>query len=604
MIMKKLLLLISLFLSTAAWAQSGFTDAYRRFRPYHYQTPQAWNKVRREVVTHGKEKWPLVPTRRLEMTLAGGWKGLIPSPAPDNTYFFKEVEEMGKIFSLILKPDAYGYVVYPYKLEQQFKLSEDEQLAPRVIAKGFMNTLITDVPYETEIKLDEIVYTSDTTQVDETTPPEVFDEQGAMGWLNEAERYDLYNVKNFYCYFDNRPDTLRNRYKYVTHVAEDFDREVTALTESMRTADPMYALIPYWMTDVYMQVPSGVSSRLHRFGYPGYVINPLSGTPELTNNWNTSNVMDVAPYKNIHYDLVAFCGDAASTNRFLTDREACHRFIYTVFSYPGGMINRNGGAHKPSGLNLYLPEFDFTEKRALTQLVKSLSLVIDSLKTPDGRFIYGIPTCPTDSGMEPLHPDGIDLSLTFSRRAAVRESGFISGLQCFVDTVYFIDFDSLGLAREVVYNNGSIDTSSVVTRVTNPFYLFRIPYKTVQPGVNDSDLWQLMDCDYASGQWGLFLFIDLFLIVLVIAFFVMRATSVEVNVFVERYRILVVLLMITLIMEFIVFFFFLIEALSPQVIYFDFETGQLTHLALIGLPVLPILLYFLLLRLNDRQPLP
>lgn len=602
--MKNLLLLINLFLSATAWCQSSFTDAYQRFRPYHYQTPQAWNKVRREVATHGREKWPLVPTERLEMTLAGGWKGLIPSPTPDNTYFFKEVDDMGKIFSLLLKPDAYGYVVYPYKLEQQFKLSEDEQLVSHIIAKGFMNTLITDVPYETEVKLDEIVYTSDTTQVDEVTAPEAFDEGGAMGWLKDAERYDLYNVKNFYCYFDNRPDTLRHRYKYVTRVAEGFKEEVAALTESLRTSDPFYTLIPYWMTDVYMQVPREVSSRIRRFGYPGYVINPLSGTPELTNNWNSPNVMDVAPYKDMRYDLVAFCGDAASTNRFLTDRQACHRFIHTVFSYPGGMINRNGGAHKPSGLNLYLSAFDFTEKRALTQLVKSLSLVIDSLKTENGVFIYGLPPCPSDSGVATLSPDGIDLSLTFSRRAAIHESGFISGLQCFVDTVYFADFDSLGLAREVVYNNGSIDTSSVVTRITNPFYLFRIPYKTVRPGVNDSDLWQLMDCDYASGQWGLFLCIDIFLIILVIAFFVLRATSVEVNVFVERHRILVVLLMITLIMEFVVFFFFLIEALSPQVIYFDLETGRLTYLTLIALPVLPILLYFLLLKLNDRDPVP
>lgn len=602
--MKNLLLLISLFLSVGAWCQSSFPEAYQRFRPYHYQTPQAWNKVRREVATHGREKWPLVPTERLEMTLAGGWKGLIPSPKPDNTYFFKEVDDMGKIFSLILKPDAYGYVVYPYKLEQQFKLSEAEQLVSRIIAKGFMNTLITDVPYETEVKLDEIVYTSDTTQTDEVTAPEAFDERGTMGWLKEAERYDLYNVKNFYCYFDNRPDTLRNRYKYVTRVAEGFDREVAVLTESLRTSDPLYALIPYWMTDVYMQVPREVSSRIRRYGYPGYVINPLSGTPELTNNWNSPNVMDVAPYKDIRYDLVAFCGDAASTNRFLINRQACHRFIHTVFSYPGGMINRTGGAHKPSGLNLYLPEFDFTEKRALTQLVKSLSLVIDSLKTEDGRFIYGLPPCPSDSSISTLNPEGIDFSLTFSRRAATHEAGFISGLQCFVDTVYFVDFDSLGLAREVVYNNGSIDTSSVVTRVTNPFYLFRIPYKNVRPGVNDHDLWQLMDCDYASGQWGLFLCIDVFLIILVVAFFVLRATSVEVNVFVERYRTLVVLLMITLIIEFAVFFFFLIEALSPQVIYFDLETGQLTYLALIGLPVLPILLYFLILKLNDRNPVP
>lgn len=586
--MKKLFILLFSLMAWPLMGQNTFTERYQQFRSYHYQTPWAWNRIRREVATDGKQKWPLMKTERLEMTLAGGWKGLIPSPTPDNTYFFKEVDDMGNIYSLILKPDAYGYAVYPFKLEQQFKLSENELLVPRILAKGFMNTLITDVPYETEMKLDEIVYTADTTQADESTAPEAFDDGGTMGWLKDAEYYDLYNVKNFYCYFDNRPDTLRNRFKYTTQVTAYFSKEVSTLTTRMQQSDLSYIYIPYWMTDVYLQVPATTGGAIHRFGYPGYIIEPTNGTPALTNNWNSVNVMDFAPYKDKRFDLVAYCGDASSTNRFLSNRQACRRFIHTVLGYPDGMINRTGGAHRPDGLNLYLPAFDFSEKRALTQLVKSLSLVMDSLRINDSIHVYS----------------NLDLSLTFSRRAAIDHSGFISGLQCFVDTVYFADCDSLGLASQVVYNNGSIDTSSVFTLVSNPFYLFRIPYKAIQPGVNDDDIWQLMDCDYASGQWGLFFCIDLCIILLLIAIIVLRCISVEVNVYFEKYRTLVILSMITLVMEFLVFFFFMIEALSPQVIFFDLETGSLTYLTLIALPVLPILLYFLLLKLNRREPVP
>ena len=586
--MKKLFILLFSLMAWPLMGQNTFTERYQQFRSYHYQTPWAWNRIRREVATDGKQKWPLMKTERLEMTLAGGWKGLIPSPTPDNTYFFKEVDDMGNIYSLILKPDAYGYAVYPFKLEQQFKLSENELLVPRILAKGFMNTLITDVPYETEMKLDEIVYTADTTQADESTAPEAFDDGGTMGWLKDAEYYDLYNVKNFYCYFDNRPDTLRNRFKYTTQVTDYFSKEVSTLTRRMQQSDLSYIYIPYWMTDVYLQVPAATSGAVYRFGYPGYIIEPTSGTPSLTNNWNSVNVMDFAPYKDKRFDLVAYCGDASSTNRFLSNRQACRRFIHTVLGYPDGMINRKDGAHKPDGLNLYLPAFDFSEKRALTQLVKSLSLVMDSLRVNDSIHVYS----------------NLDLSLTFSRQAATEHSGFISGLQCFVDTVYFADFDSLGLAPRVVYNNGSIDTSSVFTLVSNPFYLFRIPYKAIQPGVNDDDIWQLMDCDYASGQWGLFFCIDLCIILLLIGIIVLRCTSVEVNVYFEKYRTFVVLLMITLVMEFLVFFFFMIEALSPQVIFFNLETGSLIYLTLIALPVLPILLYFLLLKLNRREPVP
>ena len=598
--MRKLLLSIIVVLSGSLnfflQAQDTFTEAYQRFRPYHYQTPQAWNRIRREVATRGKEKWPLIETERLEMTLAGDWNGLIPSPVPGNTHFFQGVDDMGKIYSLILKPDAYGYVVYPFKLEQQFKLSENELLAPRILAKGFMNTLITDVPYETELKLEDVIYTPDTTGTEEATPPEVYDEKGSMGWLKEAEYYDLYNVKNFYCYFDNRPDSVRTRYKYVTRRTRYMAAEVETLCNRILSSDSLYTMIPYWMTDVYLNLPREASSRIKRFGYLGYVIDPVNGTPAITNNWTSPNLMDFAPYKDKPYDLVAFSGDTQSTNKFLNNPAACRTFIYMLLNYPGGMINRSGFEKKPDGLNLFLPAFDFKEKRALTQLVKSLSIVIDSLCVDDTVHVY--------RDAEKVINRDLGLFLTFSRKAATEQSDYISGLQCFVDSVYFVDFDSLGVSSRVLWNDGSIDTSSVFTRITNPFYLFRIPYKTVRPGMGNDEIWELMDCDYASGQWGLFLFIFLVILCMIIGMVVLPYISVPFHVYLQKYSTLVVLLMITLVMELGVFFFFMIEALSPQVIFFNLETGNMTYLMLIGLPVVPILLYILVLKLNKREPLP
>lgn len=588
--MKKFLLAVSVmflgYLSLSA--QNSFTNAYQKFRPYHYQTPQGWNRIRLEVLTHGCQKWPLIPTEQRDMRLAGGWKGLIPSPVPENTYFFKDIDQLSNIYSLILTPGAYGYVVYPYKIEEQFKLSENELLKKYISAKGFMNTLVSDVPYETEKKLDELIYTSDTTLTELSTEPEIYDESHPVGeWLKEAEYYDYYNVKNFYCYFDNRPDTLKQRQIYTTRVTQHFQSEVDSLTSALQRASLAYVIVPYWMTDVYLSQPVVHTRKISRLGYPGYIINPVTGMPELTNNWDSPNVMDFYPYDRINYDLVAYCGDALSTNRFLSNPAACRRFIYTVFGYPSGMIRRPHSIHKPSGLNVYLPEFDFKDKRALAQFVKSLSLVIDSFRV-DTTHVY----------------EKLDLSLTFSHSAGIRNSGFIAGLQCFVDTVYFADFDSLGLASKVIYSDGSIDTSSVISLVSNPFYLFRIPFKQIQPGINDTNVWELSNCDYASGQWGLFFCIDLCLLLSIAGLMVMRYISPTFNLYVERYHTFIVLLMITLVIEFAVFFFFMVEALSPQVIFFDLETGNMTYLALIALPVLPILLYFFILKLNNREQLP
>lgn len=570
-------------------AQGSFTDAYQKIRPYHYQTPQVWNRIRCEVATHGKKKWPFIESEKLTMSLAGGWEGVIPSPVPANTYFFKDASELGGIYSLMMTPGAFGYVVYPYKMEEQFKLSENELLSKYIVTKGFMNTIVSDVPYETELKLDEIIYSSDSTQSEASSEPEIYDETTPTGrWLNEAEFYDFYNVKNFYCYFDNRPDKEKRSVKYVTRVPEGFDNEVDSLIAGFGRSDLKYALIPYWMTDVFLGLPLEYSSRMERIGYIGYVINPVSGMPELTNNWNSPHIMDFYPYSNKRYDLVAYCGDAISINRFLTNADACRRFVYTIFNYPSGMINREKGIHKPAGLNVYLPDFDFQEKRSLTQFVKSLSLVIDSFRVAGQGHVY----------------EQLDLSLTFSRLAAMQHAGFIAGLQCFVDTVYFADFDSVGLARKVIYNDGTIDTSTIVTKISNPFYLFRIPFKTIRPGGNDDDVWKLADCDYASGQWGVFFCIGLFLLLIMGTVIVLRYISASFNMYLERYHTLIVLAMITIVIEWIVFFFFMIEALSPQVIYFDFETGSMTYLALIALPILPIVLYFLILRLNRDKPLP
>lgn len=585
--MRNLCIIIFSLATLSLWGQNTFTEAYLRFRPYHYQVPAAWNRIRCEVATHGQMKWATMETEYRQLPLVAGWRGIIPAPVPDNTYFFKQVEDMGKIFSLILTPNAYGYAVYPFTLEDQFKLSESELLAPRILSKGFMNTIVTDLPYDTEAKLDSIVYLPDNTRTDTSTSPQVYDEYQVMNWLGEAEYYNLYNVKNFYCYFDNRPDSIRQHINHVIEVTAYNDAEVDSLMHRMEKSDLSYAMIPYWMTDLYLQLPVATSSHIARYGYLGYIINPLNGTAELMNSWGMSNMMDFLPYKDIPYDLVAYCGDEVSIRHFLENKDAQRRFIYNVLNYPDGILNRIGTCHKPSGLNLYLPISYFNEKRALVQFIKSLSLVMDSLNVGDSIHAYR----------------DMDLSLTFPTEAA-RYSDFISGLECFVDKVYYADFDSLGLALKVNLNNRTDDNGSLFMRIVNAFYLFHLPYKIIRHGVNDGDVRQLMLCDYNAAMWGLFFFIDFVLLLALIAMLVLRISSVEYNLFITNYPILHILLNIFLIVEFFVFLFFMLEAVSPQVIFFHIDTGSLACLALIALPVLPILIYLLIDKLKRKYPIP
>lgn len=583
--MRNRFLFFFLLLAVQVTAQEVFIKAYDKYRPYHYQTPQSWNRIRLEVADPGRAVWPLIEQEPRFMYLTGYWKGLIPSPVPENTHLFKGVEDVGGIYELLTRPDAHGYIIYPIWLEEQIKLADDKNFGKYIIAKGFMNTLVTDLLLNVEEHLDYIVYNTDSVP-EQATPPQVYGSNYTK-WALSEDNFNLYNLKNYYCYFDNRSDSVRYKVKYTTRVTKAFDEEVDRLARRMDTANPMYAMIPYWMTDVYLALPKDKAERIKRFGYPGYVINPLSGGAELTNNWSSPNVMDFSPYANISYDLVAYCGDAHSTNAFLSNADARLQFVYSVFDPTTGVINRNGFDRKPAGLNIYLPEFDFNEKRGLIQFIKSLSLVIDSFVV-DGAKKYA----------------NLDLSVTFPYRAATEQSDYISGLYCFVDTVYFADFDEFGLSERIRYSDGSIDNSSTISRFINPFYLFRIPYKKIHSGINDNDLLELAACDYDTGMWGLFFFIDIILILLLLTLICLRYTSPRVNRYMEMYPTGVTLFAITLIMEICVFFYFVIETLSSQVIFFNIQLNDRDHLFLIGLPVLPIILYFVFKYLYKEQPIP
>jgi len=587
---KHLLTALMLFAVLPLTAQESFTKAYMKFRPYHYQTPQAWNRVRLEVADPGRSIWPLIEQEPRFMYLTGYWKGLIPSPVPENTYLFKGLDDVGSIYELLMRPDMYGYLVYPIWLEEQIKLSEDKNFSKYIISKGLMNTLVTDLIYDAEEHVEYIVYNPDSIP-EQSEPPQVYGSDYTK-WAFSKDNYNLYNLKNYYCYFDNRSDSIRYKVKYETRVTKAFDAEVDRLENNIGNHDYQYAIIPYWMTDVYLALPKEKASRIQRFGYPAYIINPLSGGVELTNNWSSPNVMDFSPYLNVPYDLVAYCGDANSINTFLSNPNSQLQFIYSIFEPQTGMINRNDVARTPAGLNLYLPDFDFTEKRALTQLMKSLSIVIDSLVVEKN-----------DGIREKKYAD-FDLFITLPHEAAKEHADFLYGLQCFVDGIYFADFNEYGLDVGIRYNDGSVDNSSFFSRFINPFYLFRIPYKKIHPGVNDNNLIELATCDYDTGMWGLFFCIDIVLILCLLVFVILRYTSPLMNRYLEIYPTGITLLFITLIMEILVFTFFTMEALSPQKILFDLQLNSYTYLFLVALPILPIFFYFLFRYVYKEQPIP
>ncbi|MFA6884261.1 MAG: hypothetical protein WCQ55_04065 [Paludibacteraceae bacterium] len=369
-------------------------------------------------------------------------------------------------------------------------------------------------------------------------------------------------------------------------------REVDSLSLRITATESDYRIIPYWMSDVYRNLPDGQmnKSRLG-VGYLGYVIDPLSGNSLIDCNLNNGVLRSGDAC-----DLVACCVGQSATNLFLENEDCRRKFIEEVFSYPGGYINHDGIC----GLNIYFPDFDFSRKKEMVQFVKSISLVIDSFVVADKGLVYGNENC-KKSEVEGTRD--LNLYFTFNSKACKEHYEFISGLQCFVDGVFFAEYDECGVPTALSYTNGAVDSSSLLARIMNPFYLIRFPYKKIDEEAK-ADISLLSVCDYDCGRWSFFLFVDVLFFFSIVALCLLYNYHTEFYLCLSRYHTLYMMLYITLSMETLVFFFFLLEALSPQVILFQFRHGSHGYLLWMLLPALPIAICLLqnYLKTNKRIP--
>lgn len=363
-----------------------------------------------------------------------------------------------------------------------------------------------------------------------------------------------------------------------------------SLLQSLSNRASSYLICPWWLEDLYCD-PLVASACRKGFGYVGYVLDPVTGTPELTNEWNNETrdcILNDSMYRNIPYDLVVFCRTGQALDRFLLSETARLNFLQQVFRWPDGLINKKHQGMRPRGINFLLPDLAFREKRAFTRFVKSVSMVIDSLCVDGGRFPYAGENCM--------------LYFTLPTSAA-GESSFLSGITKFVDNIYFSDYNEYGIATSVAGTlNRENDPTLLVVKLLNEFYLFDLDNAIKTGEACSCNIDALAQADYDIFQWKRYFYLGVILCLALIALVVLYNTHSPFYIFVDRNRSFIAPVVITFVTEIIIVFLYMLEAISKDVLLFDMnESG---HYWLLALPVVFILLHILSRLVNKRKVIP
>lgn len=408
---------------------------------------------------------------------------------------------------------------------------------------------------------------------------------GLGGWAQEHtfnEGYDLY-----------RPYGYQPVWKW-KHIRSVYHPDVAyqdSLYSRIQGKEYSFFLCPWWLEDLYQDslIAQGLKGRLE---YIGYVLDPWTGAPELVNEWNNNqgNTILQSPwYQNTPLDLTVYCRSGAAFDCFLRSEKARLNFLHQVFEWRSGMINRYHGKKRTDGINFYLPDFTFQEKRAFTHFIKSVSMVIDSLSI--------------EGGHHPYTGDSCKLYVTLAAEAK-QEIHFLSGIAEFVDAILFVDYDACGLpVARVEELNKANDETPLVIKLYNQFYLFDLKDNRDLTGqVCGTDIDKLAKADYDDYHWAQYFYLDLLLFLIWVGLLIAYYTSSRFYIFADCYRFLIVPVMITFVTEIFILFLFMLEAISLDVLLFKMEES--THYLLLLLPVVFIVFHIFIRLLNQRKVLP
>lgn len=256
-------------------------------------------------------------------------------------------------------------------------------------------------------------------------------------------------------------------------------------------------------------------------------------------------------HPNLAHDVLLIIEGEKNTDNFLQSPNHHNKTIYKVLK-DISIINSKLRAQKnvnfkKVGLNIYFPDFTFKEKRAMAQFVKSVSLVIDSIKNPDLR--------------------NIPLYFTFDKNAKKVSNAFLVDLSEMVDSVFVVNTQSFSDFEAVSVD----DDVSKIEKLKNQFYFAKY-YTTTFPSNMDSvtleNINLLMKADYQNPWEGYLLGIIVIILVLLIGTICYYSMSFVAE-FIHNNHMYIFAGIIFLIAEIILLFVFMFEEMNDHTKVFN-----------------------------------
>ncbi|TAJ12224.1 hypothetical protein DMA11_13820 [Marinilabiliaceae bacterium JC017] len=362
----------------------------------------------------------------------------------------------------------------------------------------------------------------------------------------------------------------------------DGEDEVANYQSSFKNGNHKYMIYPYWMGTAYQKVTGQPAGNIQRLGYMGYVLNPLTGYPYLTNSWEDHNILDDDDFKDIPADLLVFCRGSEATDIFLKSDSSQLYCIETLFE----QMNRNRYSVKlegnrelrnPDGLNLFFPDYSFIEKRALVQFVKSISLVNNSLSgKKDG---------------------GYHLYLTFPE-SAKNKTPFLSCLLQFADSIYFADNNQFGIDEtSIEVFSSATDSTMLLQKISNQFLMYRFSLSKYD-GNKATSIAAIIERGNVHDAWEYYFFVILFLVFVLLIMPVAYFVFCPFQILVQKYSIGVFVSILMILFEIVILTLFMIEEMSQEPVFFN--TSIYSNFYLLLLPVVMAGIYPVL-KLFQRQ---
>lgn len=245
-------------------------------------------------------------------------------------------------------------------------------------------------------------------------------------------------------------------------------------------------------------------------------------------------------------------------------------------------------SRKPiQGVNLYFPDYNFRNKRQMAQLIKSVSLVTDSMRVASIR--------------------GMKLYVTFDRQAGLRHRDFLCCLTQMADSVLLLDRHHELYTFPVieVIDHADAGALSVPAKIRNQLYLAR--YRTgAFPEVSAdefrfSDLRAVMYSDYPDNVWQRYFWGLIGILLILLAFGLVYRFSPEFAYRVNSNLEYMLALLVMVLLEFYLLLFAIFEGMSKDDVFTFGENNRNTLL------LMPLLFLFLLpgvRALRRRRKLP